>query len=49
MRGHWNTETFVSSYLNIPIILGLYFGYKLWGKTAIMPLEDIPIRPFIQV
>ncbi|KAH1985696.1 hypothetical protein KXW60_003215 [Aspergillus fumigatus] len=49
MRGHWDTETFVSSYLNIPIILGLYFGYKLWGKTAIVRLEDIPIRPFLQV
>jgi amino acid transporter len=49
MRGHWDTETFISSYLNIPIILVLYFGYKLWGRTAIIPLEDIPIRPFIQV
>ncbi|GIK07309.1 hypothetical protein Aspvir_002971 [Aspergillus viridinutans] len=49
MRGHWDTETFVSSYLNIPIILVLYFGYKLWGRTAIVPLEEIPIRPFIQV
>jgi amino acid transporter len=49
MRGHWDTETFISSYLNIPIILVLYFGYKLWGRTAIIPLENIPIRPFIQV
>jgi amino acid transporter len=48
MRRHWDTETFVSSYLNIPIILGLYFGYKLWGRTAMVPLEEIPIRPFIQ-
>ncbi|KAF7133781.1 hypothetical protein CNMCM5793_005135 [Aspergillus hiratsukae] len=49
MRGHWSTETFVSSYLNIPIILGLYFGYKLWGRTTIIPLDEIPIRPFIQI
>ncbi|RLL95225.1 hypothetical protein CFD26_102459 [Aspergillus turcosus] len=49
MRGHWSTETFVSSYLNIPIILGLYFGYKLWGRTKIIPLDEIPIRPFIQI
>ncbi|RHZ46220.1 aromatic amino acid and leucine permease [Aspergillus thermomutatus] len=48
MRGHWDTETFISSYLNIPIILGLYFGYKVWGRTEIVPLGEIPIRPFIQ-
>lgn len=49
IRGHWDTETFVSSYLNIPIILGLYFGYKLYGRTSIIPLDEIPIRSFIQI
>lgn len=45
----WDTETFVSSYINIPIILCLYFGYKFAKKTKIIPLEDIPIRHFIDI
>jgi amino acid transporter len=48
VRGHWSTETFMSSYINIPIILVLYFGYKFWKKTSIRPLETIPISGFVQ-
>lgn len=49
MHGHWSTQTFISAYINIPIILCLYFGYKFSKKTKIIPLKDIPIRPFIDV
>ncbi|TVY41205.1 Proline-specific permease [Lachnellula subtilissima] len=49
LHKHWDTETFVSSYINIPIILGLYFGYKLFRKTKIVSLEDMPIRQFIDI
>lgn len=45
----WETETFDSSYINIPIILGLYFGYKVFKKTKIVSLEDMPIRHFIDI
>lgn len=36
-------------YFNIPFVLVLYFGYKFWFKTKIIPLKDIPIRGFIDV
>lgn len=49
LHGHWDTETFISSYLNIPIWFGLYFGYKLIKKTKIVSLEEMPIRQFINV
>lgn len=49
IHGHWNDETFVSSYLNIPAIFILYFGYKFIMKTKIVPLEEMPIRDFIEV
>lgn len=49
LYGHWDTETFVSSYINIPIILMLYFGYKVIKKTKIIPLAEIPIRPYIDI
>ncbi|KAE8352405.1 amino acid permease/ SLC12A domain-containing protein [Aspergillus coremiiformis] len=48
MHGKWSTETFISSYLNGPLILALYFGYKFLMKTKVIPLEEIPIRPFIE-
>lgn len=49
LHGHWSTETFISSYLNIPILAGLYFGYKLTMKSKIVSLQDMPIRQFINV
>ena len=49
IKGHWSDETFVSSYINIPIFAILYFGYKFWKKTKIIPLSEIPIRHFIDI
>ncbi|KAJ5107812.1 hypothetical protein N7456_004487 [Penicillium angulare] len=48
MKGRWSTETFISSYFNLPFILIVYFGSKIVMKTKIIPLEEIPIRPFIE-
>lgn len=45
----WSTETFVSSYLNIPLILALYFGAKFWFKTKLVTLDNMPIRHFIAI
>lgn len=49
VKGNWSTETFVSSYINIPIFIVLYFGYKWSMKSKIIPLSQIPIRDFIQI
>ncbi|GAQ08692.1 proline-specific permease [Aspergillus lentulus] len=48
ISGHWDTETFVASYINIPVVLGLYYGYKFWKKTHIIALENIPLVGLIQ-
>lgn len=48
-KGNWSTETFISSYINIVIILVLYFGYKVVKRTKIVPLKEIPIRHFIEI
>ena len=45
----WDDETFVSSYINIPIFIILYFTYKFIKKTKIIPLSEIPIRHFIDI
>lgn len=49
IHGEWSAENFVSSYLNIPLILIFYFGYKFWKKTKIVKLEDIPIKNLIDI
>ncbi|KAM3084835.1 hypothetical protein ACMFMG_003284 [Clarireedia jacksonii] len=49
LKDHWDTETFVSSYINIPVFFLLYFGFKYWKGTKIVRLEDIPIRHFIEI
>lgn len=48
IHGHWSAETFISSYINIPIFLALYFGYKWWKKTRILALVNIPIVGLMQ-
>lgn len=53
IHGDWDTETFVSSYFNIPLIFALYYGYKAFSKTffqnTMIPLEAVPVRRFIQI
>ncbi|KAF7193059.1 Dicarboxylic amino acid permease [Pseudocercospora fuligena] len=49
IHGHWDTETFVSHYINIPIILVLYFGYKLARGTRVIPLEEVPVLKYILI
>lgn len=48
LHGQWAIESFISSYFNLPFILIVYFGYKLWYKTKVIPLEDIPLRALIE-
>ncbi len=45
----WDTETFISSYINIPIFIVLYFGYKFTQHSKIIPLDQIPVRHFLDM
>jgi amino acid transporter len=49
LNGQWNTKTFISAYFNIPFVLILYFCYKFTKKTKIIPLDEVPIRPFLEL
>ncbi|KAJ5992861.1 hypothetical protein N7451_008585 [Penicillium sp. IBT 35674x] len=42
--GSWDSATFVSSYLDIPLVLLAYGGYKLNRRTKIIPLQMVPLR-----
>lgn len=48
VSGHWDTQGFITSYINIPIFALLYVGYKYGKKTTMIPLDQIPIRRYIQ-
>ncbi|KAK3938252.1 amino acid permease/ SLC12A domain-containing protein [Diplogelasinospora grovesii] len=41
--GNWNSATFVSSYLDIPIVLIAYLSYKFIKRTKVVSLADIPL------
>ncbi|KAK0726373.1 amino acid permease-domain-containing protein [Apiosordaria backusii] len=43
-KGHWDSAKFVSSYLDVPIVLTAYFLWKLLRKTSIVPLDQIPLE-----
>ncbi|KAF3766871.1 hypothetical protein M406DRAFT_251863 [Cryphonectria parasitica EP155] len=43
-KGNWDPETFISSYLDIPLVLAAYLIWKLIKKTKITALEDIPLE-----
>ncbi|EMC91161.1 hypothetical protein BAUCODRAFT_316905 [Baudoinia panamericana UAMH 10762] len=49
IHNHWDNETFVSSYIDIPIVLLLYFGYKVVTKSKIVPLAEVPIMKYIEI
>lgn len=48
IEGEWDVQTFVSSYFNIPLIFALFFGYKFIRKTRMVPLDEMPIRYFLE-
>ncbi|KAK6085705.1 Dicarboxylic amino acid permease 3 [Seiridium cupressi] len=47
--GHWNVSDFFSSYFTIPLCFALYFGWKAFKKTKIIPLDEVPVAVFIAI
>lgn len=49
LKGKWSTETFISSYFNLPFFLILFLGYKFTRKSRYLRLHEIPIQEFIDI
>ncbi|KAI0186512.1 amino acid permease/ SLC12A domain-containing protein [Astrocystis sublimbata] len=49
IHGQWSTETFISSYINIPIFIILYFGFKIVKRSKIVPLDEVPIQHYLDI
>ncbi|KAK4226550.1 amino acid permease/ SLC12A domain-containing protein [Podospora fimiseda] len=47
-KGNWDAAKFVSSYLDIPIVLTAYLFWKYFRKTKIVSLDDIPLEDVFQ-
>jgi len=39
----WDISKFLTSYINIPIYIALYFGYKVFYRTKIPKLKDVDL------
>ncbi|KAJ3727569.1 amino acid permease/ SLC12A domain-containing protein [Lentinula raphanica] len=49
IKSHWSTEEFIGAYFNLPLIFGLYFGYK-WAKgTKVVSLDEMPVRYYVEI
>ncbi|KAH9908904.1 amino acid permease-domain-containing protein [Xylariomycetidae sp. FL2044] len=42
--GGWDTSTFVSSYLDVPLVLSAYSMWKYIKKTRVVSLENLPLK-----
>ncbi|KAG8168467.1 hypothetical protein KVR01_001216 [Diaporthe batatas] len=42
-KGNWDPETFVSSYLDIPLVISAFLIWKFYKKTKLYSLDEIPI------
>ncbi|OJJ66211.1 hypothetical protein ASPBRDRAFT_59886 [Aspergillus brasiliensis CBS 101740] len=43
-RGNWDASSFVSSYLDIPLVLAFYLGYKFYRKTELVSTYEMPLE-----
>lgn len=41
--GKFSAKTFVPPYIDIPIFLALFLGYKLWYRTKFVKLQDVDL------
>ncbi|MEK0305930.1 amino acid permease [Bifidobacterium favimelis] len=41
----WNWQEIGVTYISVPLVLVLYFGYKIKNHTKIIPLKDIDVSP----
>ena len=43
-KGNWSASSFVSSYLDIPLVLAAYLLWKVAKRTKIVALSEIPLQ-----
>ncbi|WWC98773.1 hypothetical protein V866_005666 [Kwoniella sp. B9012] len=49
LPGNWDVSDFFSSYFSVIFMIVFYFGYKLWKRTKIIPLMEVPVGQLIAI
>lgn len=49
IKGDWDSEEFIGAYFNLPLIFGLFFGYKWVKGTKMVGLEEMPVKYYIEI
>ncbi|RDX55228.1 amino acid permease [Lentinus brumalis] len=44
LKGHWRTDTFVTTYLPLMLFPILYIGAKLWARTPLVPYDEMDFK-----
>ncbi|PNY23818.1 Dicarboxylic amino acid permease [Tolypocladium capitatum] len=47
-EGRWSASSFVSSYLDIPLVIGAYLIWKFVNRTKIVDLSEIPLHSALE-
>ena len=47
-KGNWSTSGFVSSYLDIPLVITVFFLWKLIKRTKLVDLAQIPLKEALE-
>ncbi|KAK4943366.1 hypothetical protein LTR10_017040 [Elasticomyces elasticus] len=46
--GNWSASSFVSSYLDIPLVITAYVAWKVYKRTSIVDLSEIPLEEALE-
>jgi len=46
LKGNWDHAAFITNYFPIPVFIILYFGYKFWKGTKIVPPSEMDFVTF---
>ncbi|KAL1901115.1 hypothetical protein Sste5346_002182 [Sporothrix stenoceras] len=47
-KGNWDPATFVSAYLDIPLVLVAFVFWKVYKRTNIVKLKDVPLTEALE-
>ncbi|CAL5866445.1 uncharacterized protein PFLUO_LOCUS653 [Penicillium psychrofluorescens] len=47
-KGNWSASNFVSSYLDIPLVIAAYIAWKVYKRTSIVKLSEIPLEEALE-
>ncbi|KAI1609513.1 amino acid permease/ SLC12A domain-containing protein [Exophiala viscosa] len=47
-KGNWSASSFASSYLDIPLVITAYVAWKVYKRTSVVNLSEIPLEEALE-